>query len=392
MTAKTKVTHSQPLKSLAFQRRQISLRMIFGVMLLGALTNVPSAVAGEIRNVQNFITGIPHAAGTVDHSAAIQRAIDQAPPGTTLYFPPGNYVLSEPLTLKSGHIYKGTRSSILRPSLNRVQALMTLENTRGVLITGFTFQGGGIKLVETNTGTQIVSNTFLDIIDRHAEFGDESAIFVAGPTANLKITANTFRRIGYGNGKKGAENSAAILAYHLNYSDISDNNFQDVYQAISLIFEGHPHTGNKISVTRNMIKNAIRMGIEAQGNGTHKALFEGNHVEMSATGDEDIGLSIVLTGGTQTLVKSNTALRKRSASGRCAGMGIEAAGINTTVANNTIKGPWCSAIGVYADKTQFSNVIANHVCGHRSKYEMISFYNERGFSTSRQNKAEKDCK
>ncbi len=368
-------------------RRKFLRALSIAAVIVVATEPVSPSVAATL-SAQDFIAaaGFP-----TEHSDAIQTGIDDSNAGDTIYFPPGFYHLTSPLRLKSQQTYRGSKSAILKPTALRARPVLQLEGTTSVTISGLTFQGGGIHLSGQNVSTRIEDNTFQDIFDPAAAFGDEAAIFVAGPLSFAKIKSNTFLRIGLKNGRPGAKNAAALLAYHLENALIADNRFRDVYQAVSLIFEGRTGSGSGLVVTGNLIENAIRMGIEAQGHGVRGARFEANTVTMHATGDEDIGLSIVITGGFDTVVSANKVTRTGTPAGPCAGMGIEAAGTNTAVTNNDIRGPWCSAIGISAKGNQFSRVSQNIICGHTAPYDMISFYNGRGASTSEKNLSYKTC-
>ncbi len=358
-------------------------------LLVGLIVCASHNGRAQTRDVQTFIAaaGFPK-----EHSAAIQSGIDKAEPGAVIYFPPGIYRFARPLRLKSSQTYRGSKSAILKPASGRAEPVFQLENTSSVSIRHLTFQGGGIVMSGRNTESQIVRNTFQDIFDPSGPFGKEVALFIAGPVSHAVIEANTFKRIGLRNGRSGAKNGAALLAYHLDHTLISNNQFSDVYQAVSLIFEGKFGSGNSVAVTGNHITNAVRMGIEAQGRGTRGARFEANTIIMDQIGSEDIGLSVVLTGGINTIVNGNKIERKMTSTKSCAGMGIEVAGINTRVEDNDIRGPWCSAIGISSEGAQFSHIVGNRICGHRAKYNAISFYNDRGASTAERNTNQATCK
>ncbi|MGH1418879.1 MAG: hypothetical protein ACRBCJ_08480 [Hyphomicrobiaceae bacterium] len=363
--------------------------MAFTIICFGCLTDTTQQAAAQSQNVQNFIAV---AGSPAEHSAAIQNGIDNAGAGAVIYFPPGIYRFAKPIQLKSFQIYRGSRSAILTPASGNSAPIFQIHDSTSITISGLNFHGGGIHLTGTNQAIRIIGNVFKDIIDPNATFGSETAIFVAGPTSQSVIQSNKFNRIGLRGGRPGAKNGAALLAFHLADTAISGNEFKDVYQAISLIFEARPGTGNKISVTGNRITNAFRMGIEAQGPGTRAARFEANTVVMHHTGDEDIGLSIVLKSATSTMVKSNKVVRLASVPKSCTGMGIEVAGIGTRVEHNDIRGPWCSAIGISSKNGEYSEVVGNKICGHRGPYDVISFYEGRGRSTSERNSVVRHCR
>lgn len=325
------------------------------------------------------------------HTQHIQWLIDSAGPQGTIRFLPGMHHISEPLRLKAQQTYIGSAGAVLKTAGARAMFLMSIRDAAFVRVIGLTFEGGGIELSGRNRHITIAGNTFRRILDAEAPFGSETGIFVAGPLDRGVIGDNVFREIGFSAGKTGSKHANAILAYHLNRTIIRGNLIEDIYQGMTLQFEGLPGSGRGIVVSGNRVVNPVRMGIEAQGDGTVGALFEGNYVHVGSVGSEDIGMSIVLNRGHGTIVQGNTLVADVPNSGPCAAMGVEAAGIDTLVTNNTLKGHWCSSIGVYSDAIEFSTVVRNTVCGHRSEHAPIDFYSGQGRSIARENRITPDC-
>ena len=328
-----------------------------------------------------------------DDSAALEAAIAAAEGGTTLVFAPGRYLISKTVALASGQSYFGQPGAKLAWSGPGAGFVLSTKDSEGVRIACLGFERGGVAFWGFNRDIEITGNSFADIYDPSAAFGQESAIFIAGLTDRLKIAHNRFRDIGMRAGKAGAGHGNAILAYHLNNAEIARNSFENVHQAISLIFEGKPGSGLGVAVRGNRVQNAHRMGIEAIGKGTHGAVFEGNVVAkgLGAGAKENIGMSITINQGVGTEVRDNRIESWTPSKGRCSGMGIEAAGIGTRVIGNRVAGNWCSAIAVHADQAQYSQVEDNLICGHQGPYAAIDFYHGRGRSKTRRNRIEGCC-
>jgi hypothetical protein len=327
----------------------------------------------------------------VDDGDGVAAAIVAAGPDKTLVFAPGQYQFSKSVTLASRQTYFGRPGAKLSMAKETSGFVFTADDLTGVRIACLTFEGGGLRFGGFTRDLEIANNSFANIYDPASSFGHESGIFVAGLTDRARIIENDFQDIGIRAGKAGASHGVAILAFHLNNTEIADNTFRRVHQAISLIFQGKAGSGLGVVVRGNRVDEAFRMGIEAQGDGTNGALFEDNEVKIGDRGSESIGLSIVINGGVATQVNRNRVVSLTPAKAKCAGFGIEAAGFATKVTANQAAGNWCAAIGVHADQAQYSIVADNRICGQTSQYPAIDFYNGIGRSRSTDNKVLAQC-
>lgn len=340
-------------------------------------------------DVQAVVDAAAHSA---DASTALQAQIDAAGAGTIFEFPASALVLPTPVELKSGHIYRGTPGGSLLRANAKAGPILIIEDQSAIAVTGLTFVGGGLHIIGDVRDIKITGNTFRNIIDPAADYGDETGIHIGGPFSGGTIKHNTFERIGHQSATKNPQHVAALLGFHLDQTEIANNSFRDVYQGMNIVFKGAPHLGQNLYVHNNRIENAVRMGIEIQGEGTTGTRVADNFVTLSKRGDEDIAISIVLTGDTGTLISGNTAIRTNpTGTTKCAGMGIEAAGIDTLVTANRIEGNWCASVGVEASTTQFTRVNANSICGQKEEWPTIFFYYGAFKSSARDNVITKNC-
>ncbi|SRR5579883_104542 len=85
--------------------------------------------------------------GHTDDTATIQRTIDTAPSGATIYFPPGTYLISHALQLKNGQNYVGSgatyNGSVIKQADNaNVVALLAADE----YITNATYSGSPLRI------------------------------------------------------------------------------------------------------------------------------------------------------------------------------------------------------------------------------------------------------
>ncbi len=326
-----------------------------------------------------------------DDAAALASAIAAAGPDKTLVFAPGRYRFSKPVELADRQTYLGGPGVKLAKAGKGAGFIFSAHGRTGVRIACLAFEGGGVLIDGFTRELAITGNRFNKIYDPAAPFGHESAVFIAGLTDRARIAENDLQDIGMRDGKTGSSHGNGIHAYHLNNTVIERNTFQRVHQAISLVFEGEAGSGLGVVVRGNRVRDAFRMGIEAQGSGTSGARFENNEVTLRERSDETIGLSIVINEGEGTVIQGNRVVSKIPADAPCAGFGIEAAGVATRVSGNQVAGNWCAAIGVHADEVQYSIVSGNRICGHGSPYPAIDFYNGMANSRAQKNEITASC-
>src|SRR5947209_1069336 len=101
-----------------------------------------SAAPGQVSvNVADYAGR----AGTdIDDAKAIQAAIDAAPAGSSVVFPPRDYQLLRPLLLRSNRIYQGKSGAVLHAPKGQFAAITEYDASSGIAIDGLTFDGGGV--------------------------------------------------------------------------------------------------------------------------------------------------------------------------------------------------------------------------------------------------------
>lgn len=137
--------------------------------------------------------------GAADDTAAIQKAIDAAPGGSTIYFPAGIYNVSNFVVKKrSGLTFTGEeRNSLIRrkPGAARIA---TFEGSSAIAITKLAFDANGIDayggvVFYAAKGVLIENNSFVDSAPKHNRAGDHySFVFGKGaePSRDIKILNN----------------------------------------------------------------------------------------------------------------------------------------------------------------------------------------------------------
>src|SRR5204862_1398021 len=108
-----------------------------------ALTALPPIDPAKVINVAKFGT---KGDGVTSDRKAIQAAIDSAKPGNSLYFPPGTYLLEEPVFVRQSQLTfwgEGSKSVLKAGSIvHEVLDLGTIgEPLEGLVVTRLTFLG-----------------------------------------------------------------------------------------------------------------------------------------------------------------------------------------------------------------------------------------------------------
>jgi hypothetical protein len=109
----------------------------------GALTVLPPIDPAKVINVAQFGT---KGDGVTSDRKAIQAAIDSAQPGSSIYFPPGTYLLEEPVFVRQSNLTfwgEGAQSVLKANSVSSpVLDLGTIgEPLQGLVVTRLTFFG-----------------------------------------------------------------------------------------------------------------------------------------------------------------------------------------------------------------------------------------------------------
>lgn len=302
----------------------------------------------------------------------IQAIIDAAPPGDTIYFEPGTYILTQAITLKSGQLYHGAPATILKG--NSPVMVSKATDSHDIGIDGFTFEDGTSYIVLKGTDAanshadriKIVNNVFRNMkTNNHPDKVDQTAVALAF-VKNSLIEHNVFSDL---------HRSSAIGISNANNTKITRNVFRNLYEAVSMQFDPIDGMGNNITVSYNVCTGIDRMCIELQTTGgsakvgevwTRNILVEGNWADdWSRTKDPNkIAYSIPLDSGADTVVRNNYARFGGSGIG---GFGIELAGIGAQAYGNYLDG-WKTSIILYESReiVRNNNLINCHlVSGNR---------------------------
>ena len=239
-----------------------------------------SSVAATLNVTSYGATGN----GSTDDTAAINSAITASASGDTLLFPAGTYKITSGITFKSGRNYTGQGNAILnQATANKFCVSTEYDNGSNVLITGLTFQNGGVSF--SGSGNVPANNidikgcTFLNITNPTYPYNE--AIYIPIGASNCDFVGNTFNNIMGDNG---------IISWNTQSCTITDNFFNGVNEGAHL----NGSSNANVTIARNTGINMHRMGIELQGSGYQNLLVEDNHFSHWVSPYYDsFGLSIV---------------------------------------------------------------------------------------------------
>ncbi len=291
--------------------------------------------------------------GSTDDTTSINNAINASASGDTVLFPTGTYKITTNITFKSNRNYTGQGNAVLKQATaNKFCASTENDNGINVLISGLTFQNGGVNFAGSGNvpanNVDITHCTFLNITNSTYPFNE--AIYIPIGATGCDFTSNTFNNV---------MGDTGILTWDTPSCTFTDNYFTGVNEGMHL----NGSNNANITIARNTGVNMHRMGIELQGSGYMNLLVEDNHFSHWVNPYNDsFGLSIVQGGaGTNSVINQyNTLLgRPAPATGRF-GYGIEVGfdetcqynfsegyfwygiivgGANVTVKNNVVRGP-----------------------------------------------------
>jgi polygalacturonase len=200
----------------------------------------PSHEDGNIVNVKQFGA---EGDGVSDDTAAIQKAINSAPDGSTIHFPAGTYNVSNFLVNKrAGLSFVGEGRHSLIKQKTGAQRIATFTGSRDIVITKLSFDANGIKsyggvVFYAVTGVQIENNSFIDSAPKPIGRTDRYS-FVFGrsaePNRNIKILNNVIEDLQLevdhsqqvvieGNTISRAVNTAGIGIFTVNHNAIAED-------------------------------------------------------------------------------------------------------------------------------------------------------------------------
>jgi len=151
----------------------------------------------SIFNVRDFGARGDDAA---DDTAAIQRTVNAAPDGASVYFPPGIYQVGNFFVRNRSRLsFVGEGETSIIKQRTGAPRIATFEQARDVTITKLAFDANGILryggvAFYGSSGVRIEQNRFFDNAPKPAHSGDHySIVFGKGPTPSrdIKIVNNT---------------------------------------------------------------------------------------------------------------------------------------------------------------------------------------------------------
>lgn len=248
-----------------------------------SLTKVSySMITGAPANVIDFGAD---PSGVSDSTSAIQDAIDSLTSGVVL-FPPGTYIVSAKLVLKSNVSLSGNNATITYTvPYEDDQGFLTDNNVaiENVTVSGLVFDGNGtwtstpfanpygggnsVGFTNGQRGIRLDNASTKNIVVKNNVFTGLEQGFYSGACTNVIITDNIFETIG-----------TAAINTSCQFSTIANNVIRGVLGnqtnagvtsiAASQFADGIYFYGAKnVSVTGNIIENCIRIGVVLEGDG-----------------------------------------------------------------------------------------------------------------------------
>jgi parallel beta-helix repeat protein len=195
---------------------------------------------GKVYNVKDLGA---NGDGASDDTASIQRAVNAAPDGSTIFFPAGTYVVANfHVKNRSGLSLVGEGQRSLIKQKRGAERIATFDGSRDIVITKLAFDANGIKafggvMFYAATGVRIENNLFVDSAPNPVRSGDRySFVFGRGakPSQDVKIINNTIENLQLevdhskdvlieGNTSTGAVNTAGIGIFTVGSKALAEN-------------------------------------------------------------------------------------------------------------------------------------------------------------------------
>jgi len=222
--------------------------------------------AGAINVTTHLVSNV----GNVDDLALLQNIIDQAPAGSTIYFPPGTYNISNSLSMKSNLTYLGVlgQSKItLLPGFTPGDGNVFVDNEASpanITVEDLYLEGGGIGIGNLVTNL-VVSCTVFEAMNGSPGYFDNSGLQTNTGVQNATIVGNKFI-------------NASGSAGWYNWGTLNEVTFQ--YNYCSYVAEcvhTYELTGVDVNLSYNTILNIWRMGFEIQ-TAVHNLTIQSNYL------------------------------------------------------------------------------------------------------------------
>ncbi len=345
--------------------------------------------------------------GVQDDSFAIQRCINRAHSGQTIFFPDGTYKLGKPLNVKGGLTYLGQSAKAVLQSANMGEWILMFPNTdaNNITIDTLTFEHGGINTLgngEIPNKVRITNCHFRNLTATHGDWQRQNFIYADNGLSHSQIDHNSFSML-LGDGVTRIDNNpdydgdvprSALFAFGLSNTSVDHNTFDRVYQAIK-VCQVFPFKAENVYIGWNTMTRLHRMGIEVQGpQGCGRQEPKGVPintknfiVEHNSMTDWDdyywwsFGISFANPAVDTAIIRENVIVGSEyyDAPGVPAahpGMGIEAGGQPVQVYNNSLKGPWGAAIAIFSGSLN-SEVHHNFACSVNKNSRMPTIADEK---------------
>lgn len=137
--------------------------------------------------------------GVSDDTAAIQRVINAAPDGATIYFPVGTYVVANlQVKNRTGLSFMGEERTSVIKQRSGASRIATFTGVRDIVITKLAFDANGISafggvMFYASQRVRIENNAFVDSAPKHNRAGDHYAFAFgkgAQPSQDIAIINN----------------------------------------------------------------------------------------------------------------------------------------------------------------------------------------------------------
>jgi hypothetical protein len=317
--------------------------------------------------------------GKQDDSFFIQRCINRAHAGQTIYFPDGVYKLGKPLNVKGGLTYLGESAKAVLQSADMGEWIMMFPNTgaNNITINTLTFEHGGINTLgngEIPNKVRITNCRFRDLTATHGDWQRQNFIYADNGLSHSQIDHNSFTmllrqgvtRLDKNPDYDGDLPRSALFAFGLSNTSVDHNTFNRVYQAIK-VCQVFPFKAENVYIGWNTMIHLHRMGIEVQGPrgcgrqeprgvpiNTRNFIIE--HNSMRDWDDYywwSFGISFANPAVDTAIIRDNVIVGSEyydspGVPAAHPGMGIEAGGQPVQVYNNRLKGPWGAAIAIFS--------------------------------------------
>lgn len=264
----------------------------------------------------------------VDDTAALQRALNESAPGTTLVLPAGRYQLSSVLLPRSDLTLCASTTATLAWTGGSGHLIDAVYRGRADRFNLYNLTFDGASVILAGTGNRVVNNTFRNInrpagaptTDRSRLYGLHLVDFTDGV-----VEHNVFSNI---------DTETAIIGYGVSGSRIRQNTMSQVFQAM------HFFDLSSTEVSQNRISGVRRMGIEVQGLNLTGAVIRDNVLSdwrYQADQRELIGLSVV--SGKGVVIQGNVLRCGAGCEGSERGWGMELGGGDAMqVRRNVVQG------------------------------------------------------